>query len=104
MHENRETCGASVQQTDRSAKAESRTADVYALQESDRCIVPMKLLNIEGNPSTEAAEGRRRPKENDAQSNTSPTQSGERVSKDWAACAGWRRRGKESGSRLCCIM
>jgi len=39
MHENRETYSASVNHTDRSAKAQSRTADAYALQESDRCVV-----------------------------------------------------------------
>jgi len=80
MHENRETCGAPVKQTGRSAKAQSQTADVYALQESDRCVLPVKQPNKKGRPSAEAAEGRQRPKENDAQSSTSPTQSGERVS------------------------
>ena len=80
MHENRETCGAPVKQTGRSAKAQSQTADAYALQESDRRVVPVKQPNQEGQPSAEAAEGRRRPKENDAQSSTSPTQSGEQVS------------------------
>ena len=80
MHENRGTCGAPVNQTGRSAKAQSQTADAYALQESDRCAVPVKQPNKEGQPLAEAAEGRRRPKENDVQSSTSPTQSGERVS------------------------
>ena len=80
MHENRETCSAPVNQTGRSAKAQSQTADAYALQESDRCVVPMKQPNKEGKPLAEAVEGRQRPKENDAQSSTSPTQSGEQVS------------------------
>jgi hypothetical protein len=40
----------------------------------------MKQPNKKGQPLAEAAEGRQRPKENDAQSSTSPTQSGERVS------------------------
>ena len=92
MHENRETCNASVNQADRSAKAQSRTADAYALQESDRCVVPMKLPNTEEQSSTEVAEGRQRPKENDAQSNTSPTQSGERVSQ---GLSGVRRAAQE---------
>jgi RNA-directed DNA polymerase len=92
MHENRETCSASVELADRSAKAQSRTADMYALQESDRCVLPMKLPNREGQPSTEAAEGRRRPKENDAQSSTGPTQSGERVSQ---GLSGVRRAAQE---------
>src|SRR6202166_4960423 len=80
MHENRETCGAPVNQTGRSAKAQSQTADANALQESDRCVLPVKQPNKEGKLSAEVAEGRQRPKENDAQSSTSPTQSGERVS------------------------
>jgi hypothetical protein len=80
MHENRETCSAPVNQTGRSAKAQSHTADVNALQESDRCEVPVKQPNKEEQSLAEAAEERRRPKENDAQSSTSPTQSGERVS------------------------
>ena len=80
MHENRETCGAPVNQTGRSAKAQSQTADANALQESDRCVVPVKQPNKEGQPLAEAVEGRQRPKENDAQSSTSPTQSGEPVS------------------------
>ena len=56
MHENRETCGVSVNHADRSAKAQSQTADAYALQESDRCVLPMKQPNKEGQPSAEAAE------------------------------------------------
>ena len=92
MHENRETCSASVNHTDRSAKAQSRTADAYALQESDRGVVPMKLPNTEEESSTEVVEGRQRPKENDAQSNTSPTQSGERVSQ---GLSGVRRAAQE---------
>ena len=69
MHENRETFSTSVQQTERSAKAQSRTADAHVPQESDRCVGPMKLPNNEGQPETEVVEGRQRPKENDAQSN-----------------------------------
>ena len=65
---------------------------MYALQESDRCVVPVKQPNKEGQPSAEAAEGRRQPKENDAQSSTSPTQSGERVSQ---GLSGVRRVARE---------
>ena len=49
MHENRETSSAPVEQTGRSEKALCCTADMYALEESDRCVVPMKQLNKEGN-------------------------------------------------------
>ena len=82
MHENRETSGASRLNNDRdqSEKANSRTADGHAPEESDRAVVPMNLSNKEDLSSAEAGEERARAKENTAQSNTSPTQSGERVS------------------------
>ena len=75
MHENRETSGAprSSQSRGRSEKAQSRTSDMHALEESDRIIVPMNQPNKEGQPSAEVGEGRVRAKENIAQSNTSPT-------------------------------
>jgi RNA-directed DNA polymerase len=92
MHENRETSKASVEQTDRSAKAQSRNADVHAMEESDCRVVPVKQPNKEGNPSAEAVEGRRQPKENDAQSSIQPTQSGERVSQ---GLSGVRRVARE---------
>jgi group II intron reverse transcriptase/maturase len=92
MHENRETCSAPVKNAGRPAKAQSRTAGMHALQESDRCVVPMKQPNNEGQLSAEAAEGRQRPKENDARSNTSPTQSGELVSQ---GLSGVRRVARE---------
>src|SRR5580698_2574111 len=83
MHENRETSGAprSFRDRGRSEKAQSRTSDMHALEESDRTIVPMNQSNKEDLSSAEAGEGRVRAKENIAQSNTSPTQSGERVSR-----------------------
>src|SRR5580700_1594588 len=83
MHENREASGAPRSLTDRgrSEKAQSRTSDMHALEESDRTIVPMNQSNKEELSSAEAGEGRVRAKENIAQSNTSPTQSGERVSR-----------------------
>jgi hypothetical protein len=41
MHENRETSGAprSFQDRGRSEKAQSRTSDMHALEESDRTVV-----------------------------------------------------------------
>ena len=82
MHENRETSGTSRpnRDRDRPEKANSRTAGRHAPEESDRAVVPMNLPNKGGHTSAEAGEGRARAKENIAQSNTSPTQSGERVS------------------------
>jgi hypothetical protein len=53
---------------------------MYVLEDSDCVIVPMKLPNKEAKASAEAAEGRAQAKENDAQLNTYPTQSGEYVS------------------------
>jgi hypothetical protein len=82
MHENRETSKASRlnQSRDRSEKAISRTADRHAIEESDCAIVPVNLSNKEEQSSAEVREGRAWAKENIASSNTSPTQSGERVS------------------------
>jgi RNA-directed DNA polymerase len=94
MHENRETSGTSRpnQDRDRSEKANSRTADQHVSEESDRAIVPVNLSNKEGQPSAEIGEGRARAKENIAQFNTRPTQSGARVSQ---GLRGVRRVAKE---------
>jgi RNA-directed DNA polymerase len=62
------------------------------MEESDCTTVPMNQPNKEGQPSAEAGEGRVRTKENIVQSNTSPTQSGKRVSQ---GLHGVRRAAKE---------
>lgn len=82
MHENRETSWASGTNRgpDRSAKAISHKADMYVQEESDRTIVPMNQPNKGDSSAAEVGEGRERTEENIAQSSTSPTQSGERVS------------------------
>ena len=54
--------------------------DRYGLEESDCAVVPVKQPNKETPVSAEVAEGRAQTKENDAEPNTSPTRSGERVS------------------------
>src|ERR1700716_200638 len=61
----------------RSAKAQSHTADVHALEESDRAILSMNQTNKEESSSAEPGEKRARAKENIVQPNTSPTQRGE---------------------------
>ena len=103
MHENRETSGVPRPDQDRgrSEKAQSRTSDVHALEESDRTIVPMNQSNKEDLSSAEAGEGRVRAKENVVQSNTSPTQSGNECPRDCTACAKQQRLGERSGSQLC---
>jgi RNA-directed DNA polymerase len=82
MHENREISGASRsnEDRDRSAKALSHKAGMHVPEKSDRAEVPMNQPNKGEQSSAEAGEGRARIKENIGQSNTSPTQSGERVS------------------------
>src|SRR5438067_1865325 len=82
MHENREISRTSQtnQERDRSAKVINHNADTHALEKSDCAVVPMNRLNEGEQSPTEAGEGRARTKENIAQSSTSPTQSGERVS------------------------
>ena len=82
MHENRETSGAprTERERGRSAKAQSHNADTHAPEESDRAIVSMNQPNKEEQSSAEDGEKRARAKENIVQPNTSPTQSGKRVS------------------------
>ena len=86
MHENRETSLASAQ-ADRSGKANNHNPDTHAREESDWAAVPVKRPNKEAQASAEVVEGRAQTKENDAGPGTSPTLSGERVSKGQAACA-----------------
>src|SRR5215469_12934002 len=82
MHENREISGASrpEQDRDRPAKALSHKAGMHAPEKSDRAVIPMNQPNKGEQSSAEVGEGRARTKENIVPSNTSPTQSGERVS------------------------
>ena len=80
MHENRETSLVSAQ-ADRSGKANNHNPDMYAREESDCAVVPVKRPNKEAPASAEVAEGRAQTKENDAEPSTSPTRSGERVSR-----------------------
>src|SRR5262244_2834547 len=82
MHENRETSGAPRSNPDRGRpeKVQSRKAGMHASEESDHAILPMNQPNNEESSSAEAGEGRAWAKENIVQSNTSPTQSGKRVS------------------------
>jgi hypothetical protein len=53
---------------------------MYAAEESDCAIVPMKSPNKGASALAEAVEGRARTKENAVESRRSPTQSGERLS------------------------
>ncbi len=82
MHENRETSEtpAANQAAGRWAKATSRKAHMHVSEESDSGEVPVNRSNKEGQPSAEVGEGRPLTKENTHQSNTSPPQSGKRVS------------------------
>src|ERR1035437_1693195 len=94
MHENRETSGASRsnQDRDRLAKAQSHNANMHAPEESDCAVVPMNQPNKEEQSSAEVGERRAQAKENIVESNTSPTQSGERVSQ---GLSGVRQTAKE---------
>ena len=82
MHENRDISRASRSHPDRdrSAKAQSHNADAYVSEKSDCAGVPMNQPNKGVCILAEVGEGRAQTKENIVRSNTSPTQSGERVS------------------------
>jgi hypothetical protein len=87
-------------QADRSGKAKSRKPDVYAGEESDCAIVPMKPPNKEAQASAEVVEGRARTKENTSQSQHEPdTERGRRVPGFRRVCAKRRGRGSRNGSR-----
>jgi len=92
MHENRETSVVPEAVTGRSGKAESRTPDMHAAEESDLGVVPMNQPNNSGQPLAEDGEGRPGIKENIAQPNTRPTQSGASVSH---GLSGVRQRARE---------
>jgi group II intron reverse transcriptase/maturase len=92
MHENRETSAVPDAVTGRSGKAYGRTPDMHAVEESDFGVVPVNQPNKSGKPQAEAGEGRPGIKENIAQSNTRPTQSGGSVSH---GLSGVRQRARE---------
>jgi len=92
MHENRETSVVPDIVTGRSGKARSQAPDMHAAEESDSGVVPMNQRNKGGKPQAEVGEGRAQAKENIVHSNTSPTQSGERVSQ---GLSGVREAAKE---------
>ena len=80
MHENRETSSVFPASGDRSGKAQSHTPDVYAGEESDRALVPMKPPNKGAQAPAEVVEERALVKENSVPSSTRPTPSGKRAS------------------------
>src|SRR3984957_17935031 len=94
MHENQEISGASRSKhdRDRSAKAQTHNADMPDPEKSDRAVIPMNQPNKGKSFPAEVGEGSARTKENIVWSNTSPTQSGERVSQ---GLSGVRRAAKE---------
>src|SRR5215469_6913958 len=98
MHENRETSGMPAgQEASRPAgEGDCRTARTHIAEGSDSAIVPMSLLNKDGKPLAETGEGRALIKENTHQPNTSPTQSGIRVSQ---GLEGVRKAARESKER-----
>ena len=102
MHENRETSVVSVR-ADRSGKARSRKPDMYAAEESDCTIVPVKPPNKEASASAEVVEGRVRTKENAVESRRSPTQSGEQLPQG-SDSVGRAVRERESPAPLCRII
>jgi RNA-directed DNA polymerase len=81
MHENREiSCTSWPSEQDRSAKALNRTADMNVPEKSDCAVIPVNQSNNEGQPSTEAGEGRAQTRENIVPSRRPPTQSGKGMS------------------------
>src|ERR1700722_6623780 len=81
MHENREISRTPWSDDQgRFAKAINHNADVYVPEKSHCAVVPMNQPNKEAEASAEVGEGRAQMKENIAQFNMQPTQSGKRMS------------------------
>jgi RNA-directed DNA polymerase len=92
MHENRETSVAPDVVTGRSGKANGRTTDMHAAEGSDSGVVPMNQPNKSRQLQAEVGEGRPGIKENIAQPNMRPTQSGGSMPQ---GLSGVRKRAKE---------
>ena len=94
MHENREiSWGVSAQPGTRPVReGASHNADMHAQEKSDCAVIPVNQPNKREKSLAEVGEERARTKENVIQSNTSPTQSGERVSQ---GLSGVRQAAKE---------
>ena len=102
MHENREISSTPWSDDQgRSAKATSRTADMYVPEKSDCVVLPVNQPNKGGQPFAEAGEGRAQTRENIAQSHMPPTQSGKRMSRGWTVCGRQQRKESRNGSALC---
>ncbi len=81
MHENREVSSTPLLvEEGRSAKAINHNADVYVPEKSHCAVVPVNQTNKGANALAEVGEGRAQMKENTAQFNMQPTQSGKRMS------------------------
>ena len=101
MHENREI--SSMPWSDdqgRSAKATSRTADMYVPEKSDCAVLPVNQPNKGRQPLAEAGEGRAQTRENIVQSHMHPTQSGKRMSQGLDGVRKQQRKESRSGSPL----
>jgi len=97
MHENRETSKTPAVPTDSRSAGEGsgRTARTYVCEESHSGVLPMNHSNKDTRLSAESGEGRPLIKENAGQSNTYPTQSGDRVSQGLAGVRKAAREHKE---------
>ena len=105
MHENRETSSVFPASGDRSGKAQSRTPDVYAGEESDRAVIPMKPPNKEAQASAEVVEGRARTKENiRPEPHATGTGRARRVPGFGGCAQGGEGKGSRNGSPRCCII
>ena len=87
---------------DRSEKALSRTAGMYAPEESDCAVVPVNRPNKERQLLAEAGEGRVQTKENSEVVLHEPdTEREKSVPKDLEVCVEQPKRGGRKGSALC---
>jgi hypothetical protein len=106
MHENREISSTPWSDDQgRSVKAMNRTADMHVPEKSDCAVVPVNQPNNEGQPSTEAGEGRAQTKENIVQITHVPDPEWETHVPGIARCAASsKRREAGTGSPHCSII
>jgi len=93
MHENRETSRAPAARAGRSGKAQSRTPDRNAREESDRTVV---LLIPSNKAAARTAAAEKRGEKGATQGDSSVRQAGARLSTGlrlahWLACGRWRQ-------------
>src|SRR5882724_4019180 len=102
MHENREISSTPwSDEQGRSAKATSRTADMYVPEKSDCAVLPVNQPNKGGQLSAEAGEGGHRRGRTSLNRTCTRHRAGSACPRGWTVCGRQQRKESRSGSPLC---